>query len=548
MEAVNKSALEEDTKVSTLSIQSRINLSLILVFFLVLAGSLSAIYRSETQLTRDVAELTTLATADSYFDSINILMLSGAMSNRGALQQKILSSTAITEARIIRGEGVTSMYGPGSADAVIVDELDQRALNGEHVVLEQDDKDGHRLTVVTPMKALADYKGTNCLACHSVEPGSVLGAVRVTYDFAEMDAQIHRNLFNIALVELGMFIAGILLVAYLLRNIVSQPLARVSRTLETLAETNNLEIRLPVERDDEVGKLSRSVNKMLDGFQQSLNKVHTTLEQLSSASLQIREIADRAVHSSDSQIKMSRNVSMAISQMHEAGMSVEGVANQTLAASQIALRESKLGSEITDRAQNIMLELRESIAGASDVIQALDRQSQNVGSVLSVIQQIAEQTNLLALNAAIEAARAGEQGRGFSVVADEVRKLAKRTHEATEEIQTIIVDLQNGARNAVGAMDQAQSSAEVSVEQVQKTAAALGTISHEVQDINNTNLQVVDAVQAQRQVGAGVESHVDEISSSAANTTTQAHELARVSQQLLNLSTELKQLINQFKI
>lgn len=134
------------------------------------------------------------------------------------------------------------------------------------------------------------------------------------------------------------------------------------------------------------------------------------------------------------------------------------------------------------------------------------------------------------------------------MVPDEVRKLAKRTHEATEEIQTIIVDLQNGARNAVGAMDQAQSSAEVSVEHVQKTAATLATISREVQDINSTNLQVVDAVQAQRNVGTDVESHVDEISSGATNTTTQAHELARVSQQLLNLSTELKQLINQFKI
>ncbi len=533
---------------SSQSIQFRINLSLVLVFFLVLAGSLTAIYRSEAKLTRDVAELTTLATADSYFDSINILMLSGAMANRSTLQKKILSNQAITEARIIRGDAVKNMYGPGSADAVVMDDLDKRALGGEHIVVEQKDQSGHRLTVVTPMKALESYKGTNCLTCHPVKSGTVLGAVRVTYDFAQMDADINRNLVNIALVEVIMFIAGILLVAFMIRRIVAQPLSEVSSTLEELAETNDLSVRLPVVREDEVGKLSRSVNKMLESFQVSLKKVHNTLDHLFVASDQIRGIADRALSSSDAQIQMSHNVSSAMIQMHEAGNSVEGVANKTLNASQIALHESQQGSAITSDAQTVMHELSARITGASDVIRALDDQSQNVGSVLSVIQQIAEQTNLLALNAAIEAARAGEQGRGFSVVADEVRKLAKRTQEATEEIQNIVSGLQAGARNAVEAMDGARASAESSEDQVQKTASALTTISREVQDINSTNLQVVDAVQAQRNVGSEVESQLGAISSNAENTTERANELANVSQHLLDLSRELRVLIDQFKM
>jgi len=166
--------------VGNLSIQARINISLIFVFLIVLLGSLTAIYRSEARLTRDVAELTTVNTADSYFDSINILMLSGAMANRGALQQKLLSVEGIAEARIIRGKGVSDMYGPGSEDSVVMDELDQRAMNGESIVVELDDDAGHRLTVIRPMLAVEDYKGTNCLACHPVEPNSVLGGGRVT--------------------------------------------------------------------------------------------------------------------------------------------------------------------------------------------------------------------------------------------------------------------------------------------------------------------------------------------------------------------------------
>lgn len=534
--------------VSSLSIQARINVSLILVFLVVLLGSLTAIYRSEARLTRDVAELTTLSTADSYFDSINILMLSGAMANRGALQQKLLSTDGIAEARVIRGAPVSDMYGPGSSDSGVVDELDRRAMQGESIVVELSDDTGHRLTVIRPMFAVEDYKGTNCLSCHPVEPGSVLGAVRVTYDFATMDQQIRANVISVALVELVLFVAGVLLVGWLLRRIVGQPLAEVAHTLEELTLSNDLSVRLPVRRTDEVGVLSTAVNKMLGSFQSSLKQVHLTLEHLGGATSQINEIAERAVSSSSGQLLMSDNVTSAMNHMQAAADSVNGVANQTLEASQTALQESDRGHQITAQTQSSINELKQKIAGASSVIQALDEQSQNVATVLGVIQQIAEQTNLLALNAAIEAARAGEQGRGFAVVADEVRELAKRTHQSTEQIQKIIAALQVDAKNAVEAMDLAQTSAADSVDQVQRTSEVLETIRREVQEINQTNLQVVEAVDAQRHTVVEVESHIGEISSSAHNTVSRAADLGTVANQLQGLSVELKKLVQQFKL
>jgi len=232
-----------------LSIQNKVNLSLIAVFLIILISSLTTIYRSETSLVDNVVTRSTLDSADSYFDSINMLMLSGAMANRGTLQQKILSNPAITEARIIRGQQITDVYGPGTPDSMPVDEYDQRAMRGEQVIEELNDEQGHRLTVVTPMRALSDYKGTNCLLCHQVEEGEVVGAVRVTYSYEALDKQINSNLISVALIELALFVAGIILISLLLRRIVVTPVNRLAETIHAIERDNDLNQRTPVQLD-----------------------------------------------------------------------------------------------------------------------------------------------------------------------------------------------------------------------------------------------------------------------------------------------------------
>ncbi|MET4162398.1 methyl-accepting chemotaxis protein [Marinobacterium sp. MBR-111] len=539
---------ERDTVKKGLSIQNKVNLSLIAVFLIILISSLTTIYRSETSLVDNVVTRSTLDSADSYFDSINMLMLSGAMANRGTLQQKILSNPAITEARIIRGQQITDVYGPGTPDSMPVDEYDQRAMLGEQVIEELNDEQGHRLTVVTPMRALSDYKGTNCLLCHQVEEGEVVGAVRVTYSYEALDKQINSNLISVALIELALFVAGIILISLLLRRIVVTPVNRLAETIHAIERDNDLNQRTPVSSSDEIGEMSAAFNSMLENIHDSMQHVRQTVAQLADSGSRISKVATASASAVHHQQMQTSSVASAMEQMEAATRSVAASAENTVSASNMALQESSNGARVTQQAITAITRLQQDIDRATQVIQKLDSQSQNVGTVLEVIQKIAEQTNLLALNAAIEAARAGEQGRGFAVVADEVRTLASRTHNSTEEINHIIAELQNDAQEAVTVMQQALAAAGDGVEQVQKTNSALTNITEEVRVINDLNHQVASAVREQSEMASSVERSISEISNSAEDTAERSEHLNRVSDELEQLSKELEQMLSRFKL
>ncbi|TDF79044.1 PAS domain S-box protein [Pseudomonas sp. H9] len=157
---------------------------------------------------------------------------------------------------------------------------------------------------------------------------------------------------------------------------------------------------------------------------------------------------------------------------------------------------ARKATDVVTQTVEVMRGLEAYMQQAADGIEALDKQSQVIGSIIKTISDIAGQTNLLALNAAIEAARAGEQGRGFAVVADEVRQLASRTSTATEEIARVVQQNEQLAKAAVDIIDSSKRQAEQGL----TLAGQTGTVIVEIQD---GAMKVVNAVgQFSNQLGS----------------------------------------------
>lgn len=207
-----------------------------------------------------------------------------------------------------------------------------------------------------------------------------------------------------------------------------------------------------------------------------VHDVDRSAEQLAAASEETSIVTQNTSESMNKQQTEISQVATAMNEMHATASEVARSASLAADAAHHADGEAVVGRDVSLQTIEAIETLATAVEHATGVIEALAKDSEEIGSVLDVIRSIADQTNLLALNAAIEAARAGEAGRGFAVVADEVRTLASRTQKSTQEINDMIARLQRGAGQAVEAMAAGRIQARAGVEQTLKTTACLESI------------------------------------------------------------------------
>lgn len=531
-----------------LSIQRKVYLALSLIFVLVLVVVVNIAINAERQLSRDMVHSQLEGRASGYLDTMNLLMISGAMSNREMVREKMLSDSNITEARMMRTPLVDKYFGKGHAHEYPQDALDRRALAGEAVFHEEYGDDGHTITYVTPVIAEENYRGTNCLTCHQANNGDILGAIRVTYNLDELDSTIHYNMLTMSIAQGALFIAALVVLSLLLRRVILKPVKKMHWALQRMEKDSDLTQRVKVKGSDEIGMAAQALNQMISRFSESLNEVVKAADELETAAHQIDQSSRQSLSAVDQQRQETDQVNILIERLHESIHGVQYNAEQSSAASQSAIDIAHSGVAKTDQAAATIERMNKAITTTATVVSSLDERSANVGSVLSVIKGIAEQTNLLALNAAIEAARAGESGRGFAVVADEVRTLSQRTHESAQEIEDMIGQLQEEARQAVSATNDAQSTSADGMAQVQDAASALHSMVAQVEEMTRLNRETLERMSEQVTVGKEVAASIETISEHSVNTTQSAAKTTEIASRLVDVANYLATLVKRFKL
>ncbi len=341
-------------------------------------------------------------------------------------------------------------------------------------------------------------------------------------------------------------VLGIAISLIILRSITKQ-LDDTIASMSTIA-SGNLTETIVFTGNDHLAQMKHSLSDMQQQLLAMILAIQTTTTRLSQVAKTTSAVVQETQTNVQQQQSETEMVATAMNEMTATVQEISRSISDTSNAAANANNEIATGNQLVTQTGQAIQELADEILSASSIINEVESESKTIGSVLDVIKGIAEQTNLLALNAAIEAARAGEQGRGFAVVADEVRTLASRTQTATEEINQMIANLQNGSRKAVGAMNKSCDQAQSAVEQANKAGDSINTIADSVNQINEMSKQIASAAEEQNAVSEEINRNIIRISEIATDSVSSSEQIAHESGNLTSMAAELQDMISRFKV
>ncbi len=330
------------------------------------------------------------------------------------------------------------------------------------------------------------------------------------------------------------------------RSIIS-PIKELAHISECL-KNGDLSHCMDESRKNEFGVLASHFNTaiaklgaMIANVKSSAYTIAANSENLASSTSQI----------AGNSLEQSTQTTQAATATEELNSSFATVAGNSLTAAESARSATELatrGGEVVNETIRGMNEISLSVKESAGSIEALGQNSEKIGEIVQVINDIAGQTNLLALNAAIEAARAGEQGRGFAVVADEVRKLAEKTTSATNEITTMIKDIQESTEKSVHAMKTGTDKVTTGVELANNAGQSLKQIVSSVSDVTDMIQQIATAAEEQSATGGEIASNLESVANLTHQTADGAQESSSATVDLNELAQELKQTVSGFKL
>ncbi|MFT7683466.1 MAG: methyl-accepting chemotaxis protein [Moritella dasanensis] len=349
------------------------------------------------------------------------------------------------------------------------------------------------------------------------------------------------------LLAASIFLIVIIMSVLMLRRL-KQDLQSIVSVTHSLAEGDLSRTIETGDNRDEISEIKRSVFSMTDNLNNIFKSVTSLANNLNASTDGLLSDNKQRIDDAEFQHSQMTKLSGSVEALYSVSTQVSEHADGALTKSDDAIESAIKGKVIVNETIASIQSLAGEIENSVSAIQQLDTEADNITSILEVIKSIAEQTNLLALNAAIEAARAGEQGRGFAVVADEVRNLAKRTQDATAEIQVTLETLKKSTLVAVSTINNSHTKSLESVKHVSNAGNVIDEINMSVNQIKDIAKDTSAASFLQTNTLDEIQTNVNDVNQVSEENTTRAQVSMTSASSLSDLSKELLSSISYFKL
>ena len=300
--------------------------------------------------------------------------------------------------------------------------------------------------------------------------------------------------------------------------------------------------------EDFTGAIADSVNFAIDQLRILVSAINTTAVRVAESSQETQAVAMSLAEASEHQAQEIASASAAINEM---AVSIDQVSTNAVESTTVAERSVQIaasGAEVVNRTIEGMDTIRGQIQETSKRIKRLGESSQEIGDIVSLINDIADQTNILALNAAIQASMAGEAGRGFAVVADEVQRLAERSANATRQIEGLVKTIQSDTNEAVISMEQTTAEVVRGAALAQDAGVALDKIQGVSRNLADLIQNISNAARQQAASAGHISNTMNVIQEITTQTTNGTIATARSVGDLADMAVELRERVSGFTL